>query len=1136
VSARPVVDARERAAALDPARSCIVQAPAGSGKTGLLIQRVLRLLATVERPEEILAITFTRKAAAEMRRRVLQALGDAAVGAPLAGEANARLTRELAEAALARDRERGWRVLDNPARLRIQTIDALCASLARQMPVLSGMGAAPAIVDDARELYREAAQRTLARVEGGDARALPIERLLAHLDGDWALACTLIEGMLARRDQWVGRAAEFEASGAMRAALEQAFRVERMRIMARARALLPEEHERMLAGLAGHAAAHHADAGPDESVADFVALADLAGLTGYPAVGEEGAAAWCALAALLLVQDERDVKFRQRVHKGHGFPSDNDALRAVRDRMQALLDRLARVEGLCEALDALRRMPPAAFTDAQWEALGAVVAVLPRAADELRHVFAEHGAIDFTAIAQAAVQALGEPDDPTDLLLALDVRLKHLLVDEFQDTSRSQWELLVRLTAGWVEGDGRTVFLVGDPMQSIYRFREADVALFLRARESGLPEVPLVPLRLATNFRSRGGIVAWVNDAFQSVLAAREDADAGAVPYAPSSAHHPSGAGPAVRWHAFVGRDEKASREAEARAVARLARAALEAGPAASVAILVRFRSHLDRIVPALKEARIRFRAVDIEPLGARPAIQDLLAVTRALAHPADRVAWLALLRAPWCALTAAELHLLVEAADLFDDPHATVWEMLCDEAHLARLGREPRERVRRVRERLAPFVAGRLRGPLRERVEAAWLALGGAACARAPSDLEDAETFFDQLDQLERAGDIPDPAVLEEHLGELYAAPDLDPEARLQVMTIHKAKGLEFDTVIVPGLDRPPHAGDKPLFAWKARADGTLMMAPVRAAGEAREAAYDYLRMLDEAAGEHEAGRLLYVAATRAARELHLAGCAGVDARSGVERVRRPGSRSLLGKVWDAARIEFERALAAPAREEGAPPATVKGPGELVILARKALDVAVAAPVARAPEPVADAAIEIEFSWAGETARHIGIVTHRWLQRIAADGVEAWDAARVAALEPAVDADLARRGIPPAERVDAIERVLAALESALADPRGRWVLAAHSGARSEYRLRIATPSGVKLAVIDRTFVDGDGRRWIVDYKTSVHEGADAEGFLDRELERYRPQLAGYAAAFPGEPVALGLYFPLMNGWRESVP
>jgi hypothetical protein len=255
---------------------------------------------------------------------------------------------------------------------------------------------------------------------------------------------------------------------------------------------------------------------------------------------------------------------------------------------------------------------------------------------------------------------------------------------------------------------------------------------------------------------------------------------------------------------------------------------------------------------------------------------------------------------------------------------------------------------------------------------------------------------------------------------------------------------------------------------------------------------------------------------------------------KAGAARVRPPSRRSLLGKVWDAASGEFDRALQQPARDEPAPASAPGGPGELVILARKALDVEVPATSARAAAVTpADEAAAIEFSWVGETARHVGIITHRWLQRIAADGVRAWDAERVDGLGATVEADLARRGIPPVERADARERVLAALEGALADPRGRWVLEAHDGARSEYRLRIATPSGVKLVAIDRTFVDREGQRWIVDYKTSVHEGADPEAFLDRELERYREQLAGYAAAFPGEAVALGLYFPLMKGWRE---
>src|SRR3989441_1606980 len=164
---------------------------------------------------------------------------------------------------------------------------------------------------------------------------------------------------------------------------------------------------------------------------------------------------------------------------------------------------LSHNEELRQALQALLCMPPERYSDAQWEVLDSIIRVLPLAVAQLKVVFAERGECDFTEVAQGAVRALGTPDAPTDLLLALDYRIRHILVDEFQDTSNSQWELIERLTAGWERGDGRTLFLVGDPMQSIYRFREAEVALFLRAQREGMGSLPLERLTLSTNFRSQ---------------------------------------------------------------------------------------------------------------------------------------------------------------------------------------------------------------------------------------------------------------------------------------------------------------------------------------------------------------------------------------------------------------------------------------------------------------------------------------------------------------------------------------------------------------------------------------------------------------------------------------------------------
>jgi ATP-dependent exoDNAse (exonuclease V) beta subunit len=805
--------------------------------------------------------------------------------------------------------------------------------------------------------------------------------------------------------------------------------------------------------------------------------------------------------------------------KATGFPSKKDGGRdGAKDDFERLVDALKGAAGLRQALADIAILPPAGFDDRQWAALAAVVEVLPVAAAQLLVVFAERGEVDHAQIAAGAVQALGTESAPTDLLLALDEHLSHVLVDEFQDTSRSQWSLLAALTAGWTPGDGRTVFAVGDPMQSIYRFREADVGLFLRAWREGLPNVRFDGLRLETNFRSQQGIVDWVNGAFGRILPPRDDESEGAVSLAVSSAFHDPLPGEAVSWHLFADEDRDRARDEAARTER----------PGGTVAILVRNRTHLDRIVPALRRAGLRLRAVDIEPLGERQGIRDLVALTRALAHPADRAAWLAVLRAPWCGLALADLLALAGGDE------RTVPELVGDPARLAALDADARQRLGRVAAILAGALAQRLRGTLRERVEGAWLALGGPACLDGPADLEDAETFFDRLDAIEEAGDLADGARLEEHLEDLFGAPDLGAPDGLQVMTIHKAKGLQFSTVIVPGLDRVPRASDTPLFRWKSRTDGALLMAPVKEAGQDSDGAYDYLKELDAREEGHEVERLFYVAATRAEHRLHLLGRVGVDAkRKDGPAIRAPSERSLLGKSWDVARERLE----GTAREPSPPSSRGDGAGagtraDLRWILPAALQVRVDEPAALLPPEVRETQASVEFSWAGETLREVGTVAHRWLQRIAEDGLDAWSVARVRALRKRVLDELERRGVPQDRRDEAAGLVTAALEAAITDERGRWILAPHPGAANEVRMGLVEDGRVRLVVIDRVFVAPDGERWVVDYKTGRHEGASPESFLDRERDRYADQLRRYARALGGGP-RLGLYFPLIPGWRE---
>jgi ATP-dependent exoDNAse (exonuclease V) beta subunit len=743
-------------------------------------------------------------------------------------------------------------------------------------------------------------------------------------------------------------------------------------------------------------------------------------------------------------------------------------------------------------------------------------------------------------------------------------------------------------------------------MQSIYRFREAEVGLFLGARHDGLGGIELEPLTLSANFRSQADIVAWVNQAFEQVMPQHEDIAAGAVNYAPSDAVHPAGED-AVSVHAFFDGDDAG----EAAQVAAIARAALNADDTSTVAVLVRARRNLEAIVPALKAAGLPFRAVEIETLGHRQVVQDLLALTRALNHLADRLAWLAVLRAPWCGLTLADLYALAatdadipsprlrgegqgegtgqaEAAESDEDAinaelraidaedespgkprqsgvssRLTIWELMHDEARLATLSAEGRARLLRLRAVLAASLANRQRASLRDAVESAWLALGGPACVAAATDLEDAEIYLDYLEAAEQAGALADVAEFEAGLAGLYALPDLAASERLQLMTIHKAKGLEFDTVILPGLGAGGRSDERELFIWmerpvrSVRASDTnfpsplagegpgergfsrthgemqLLIAPVNPTGSDKDKIYETIRRLEREKAAHETGRLLYVAATRAKEHLHLLGSVNRDDDGAP---KPPAKGSLLEKLWEV----VEPAFAEAARVSPSPPEGGEGrdEGSMQIdqlLRRLPANWQSPPPPASLPAPTREptpAGEAIEYSWAGATAREVGSVAHLWLQKIAEDARQGWDATRIDSLRPVFRAELAARGVGETDLPAATERVATALANALTDERGRWLLGPQLDARNEYRLTAMLGGERRNLVIDRSFTDTDGRRWIVDYKTGGHEGANREAFLDSEQARYRAQLERYAAVHGATATQLGLYFPLLGGWR----
>jgi len=509
------------------------------------------------------------------------------------------------------------------------------------------------------------------------------------------------------------------------------------------------------------------------------------------------------------------------------------------------------------------------------------------------------------------------------------------------------------------------------------------------------------------------------------------------------------------------------------------------------------------------------------------------------------------------------------------------------DTQRVARLSADGQLRVEFMQSVLSEALAGQGRQRRRVWVENVWQQLGGSQCLmnkNAQTNMrQDAHAFFNRLDTLDAAGRF---AVdrLEDDMAALFAAVDAAADGRLQLMTIHKSKGLEFDTVILPGLHKKSSGRDAPLLAWDtfALASGErLVAAPVNArrANKAEPTAYDFLQKLEQERKSNEEARVLYVAATRAVRRLHLV--AGV--RAGKESAPEDGTAfapplagAPLARLWPtlmAARLPSG---------EGAPSAVTQDDGANVsdvttdlatfvpqLVRQKNLPVRThkAYPPSLLSSPLASpnaTDIATDIFAAGTTtdalAAAIGTLTHAFLEQMAGQ-VDRWDEARLNGLQPAAASWLASRGWSSADASRGAARVVRMLHATVMSEAGRWLLAAHENAGAELALSKVgvgdTPHGTSIwgaenslgtmntmetRVIDRTFID-NGVRWIIDYKTADLGAQASDMEFVAHAERFRAQLKRYSALFNEESlppqlaifyVAHGKLVPLAQGFSHA--
>ncbi len=1061
------------AIACDPRRSVVVEACAGAGKTWMLVSRILRALLDGAAPHEILAITFTKKAAGEMRQRLQQWLADFA--APRAADpANHRAAETHAEWQQRLDNElmaRGiepqrlphqreqlqnlyQRLLDHGRPVQIRTFHSWFAALLRSAPlsVLQALGLPSAyeLLEDDADAVAEVWRRYLRHVAGDAALAADYAALVATLGRHRAHAA--LEGALARRVEFLLADAKGHVDEAV----------------APAHVLYPS-----FAGLARPADALMSDAAQARWLARARALGTESNKTPQTAAARVIDAMACPDAAdrmaalrkaFFVAKEDRLTQHLRKFDAAQQAEAELQTLLAAEQQHAARQyhQRMARLtRPLIESFAALKR---------------------------------ERGWVDMTDVERAALTLLSDPVLSGWVQERLDARVRHLLIDEFQDTNPLQWQALHAWLAAYAGAGGGqdvpSVFIVGDPKQSIYRFRRADPQVFIAAQDFVVQA--LGGDRLACDHTHRNAKI--VLDAVNQVMqAAQADGhfDGFRAHSTESTAHGAIGALPliarperaraeddALSWRDSLTtprvEPEDSLRTLECRQAARWIAGRIAGGVAPEhLMVLARKRQPLGLLQAELRQLGIPCEQPEQQVLGELPAVQDVLALVDALVSPGHDLALARALKSPLFGLGDDDLVRIALAVRASGEARAA-WLDVLSQTELSTLDGKalvadlmlyrqwllslpPHDALQAIyshRDVLARFAAA---APSAERAHTvAQLRALLAAALRVQGGRF--LTAYQWLRALRRQR-LPAPR---------HAAPE-----SVQLLTVHGAKGLEADEVLL--LDAasasPRGGGPGVLIDWPGEQPAPTRLVFLESENAPPPGAAGLAAQEAEAQAREELNAL-YVAMTRARGRLVL---------SGVTPHSQPAS-----SWWQ--RIE-------PLAERWpAPPEVAAAVAEPTGFSMLELPLAL---VQQAPKAIENEVIEAPRSADTDTdASRLGEAMH-WLLEHAADTADGWLPQRVAQARRRfrIDADQAARAEALARRILGGEAAWAWAGDEIAEAFNEIELV-HQGQRLRIDRLVRRHAGAH----------GDEAWWVLDYKSAARPERDP--LLQAQLARYRDAVA----------------------------
>jgi len=1091
-----IPDLSIRKQVLSPAESFHVESPAGAGKTSLLTARFIHLLAQVNHPREILALTFTNKAANAMMEKVRSILQKAENGdAPESDWENELLI--VAKKALKKHKNHQHLFLD-PDGLQITTFHSFCSQIIKQAPVEAQVSLETVILDEEEqdELIYESlgrSQQVLMALSPTDPLRKALEKALLFSNNNWKALSADLAQLIAKRDLLMDLF-QIVRTNPDPNQMDQVLKERLGFLIGRHLQSLKSQMESTELGRQWNAFSNHLilkGAAASNQIPVSLPGSDWTNLP-----------VWQGTAELFTI---KAGSARKSFGPTNGFYSgfkQTPWAHHIESLPQPILALLQKIKSF----------PSRSTSPVDIAMLFDLILLISQVVDHYRQLCHRRGVIDFVELEQAALRVLGGEEAPTDLQLLLDQRINHILVDEFQDTSLNQWQLIQYLCAGWSPGDGRTLFIVGDPKQSIYGFRKAEVSLFLKARE-GLPlpgqgVLPLTPVYISTNFRSRKGLIDFVNDLFSKTIMAHPNREADEVRFmAAQAAPEMLTQDPGKIALTLFSQDEdsRLSRWKEAAWLAGEIKKADQDPEYGDVGILLFARTHLPVYLKALYEQGVQVQVREGLNLGDRPEVMDLLSLTRALVRPQDDLAWASLVRSAWCWVGLNDLYQISQiSASSLAEKIMTFSQRPQAMGSVKILGQVLEDDLKLV---------GRL--PLHRVVQKVWEELSGPKAVAERyglSGVRNCRQFLQLLFLAEKG--LPEETLshLEFRLPTAYAPPDpLASRSKVSIMTVHHAKGLEFDTVFVPHLDRNPLGGsgreDLPYIIERLpgeREEHLIALRPDRRTKQ-DPGVYGLLKSLKQERSLGEAKRLYYVALTRAKKGLFLSGVFTVkDEEEKASKnslleylLNHPDKEKFLEVSYDPPLPEIKPVWSHPQMEEDIRPwPFVSEPIPYRIIPPSGLH----------KEGLITDEIEDSFPEEFQTpfGMERGTVTHRILEHLALGKNPPTEKAVIQALiAEGVTSEAAQEMAGPI-----LEEVSACQQESFCD----YILRPdHPFSACEWALEDQADEGtVRSGTIDRIIFDG--RDWLlVDYKTTpLPEGMPIETFLQEQAALYREQLSAY--------------------------